>query len=242
MKKNFFSRLILPFVLLMHATTIFGMKNYEKPECDLCKKGFSNYNRKNNIDHLIKKHLQCPWCNAQPFSQKTKFLKHIEANHPDEKIYSCPNCLFITTRPYEVRRHMGLTHNRGTDKCFFDLKIFFNKVFPKTYSNYCFYCKQYFEKINAHFLEEHNMWLYGITEIMADASSNNMLKINPAHLKNHVQTQTENNTNTPEDNTLNFNEINDILDISNNLECPTCALICPNLYVYFAHLNECTGT
>ena len=72
MKTNFFYKFLLSFVVLTHVATIFSM-----PRCYICKKSSNGpYYKRTSMDHLIKKHLQCPWCDAQPFLKKISFFNY----------------------------------------------------------------------------------------------------------------------------------------------------------------------
>lgn len=236
MKTNFFCKFLLSLALLTHVSVIFSMQ-----ECKLCKKNFS-YNQRTYFDHLIKKHLQCPWCDIKPFLSKISLLKHVEVYHSSVKIYCCINCQFITVRPYETRRHMGLTAHRRTEKCFFEVTNFINKILPNVHRNYCYYCKQYFEKINNHFLYNHDIWLYGLSDIINKVPSHNTLKPDLETLNQDLLRPTDNNNNL-EENTCTLYEFEEILNSNsinaNTIECPNCRLIFQNLDSYFEHMDEC---
>lgn len=230
MRISFLLQVLLSFVLFFHITTIFSME-----KCNLCKKKFTNpHYTKTNFDHLIKKHLQCPWCNVQPFVEKIDLLKHIEFSHPREKIYSCPICLFLTVRPYEAQKHIGLTNKIGKQSCYVQLSKFFYNILPKIYFNYCSYCSYEFsteKEVLSHFLHNHNIWLYGILTIIGKAVPDNSIEIDFQSLKSPPH---NNNNNAPE---TTFQDV--IQDSSGYYLCAACTLVFTNPCAFLEHLTEC---
>ncbi len=234
MKITFLWKFLLFFALLGQLPTIFPMQ-----QCNTCSKTRSNANhKKTTLDHLMKTHSQCPWCkdNIQQFSEKIDLLKHVKVQHPYETIYSCPSCLFFSVRPYEVRKHIGLTDKLGNQSCYETLKIFFNNHLPKIHSYSCYYCIDNFLteiEVMSHYLFTHNIWLFDILEIIDDAASNNSIGINIQCLQNRAHAN--NNNNQPAANTPR----NIVQENSDYYLCDACKSMFPSLSTFLQHFEKC---